>query len=1085
MTCPLRTVRLACVIVREVLRRILNELFTKDFSLVTGVAGGRHLDKGSDLLEEATGGERAYDGNVTTEEVESRGGRVHASESPESIQGTKGSTAESDGGGGLRDLARSLKQHLRGFSERLEDTRERLEDTSRCFHLLDKATEWSSEATKYLPRSGKTLGMIESHGEVSGNGNDDRNMDQQLLQARQLRRYIATNPPLPEHHFTEMLTLAQKLGNDKLLEQCKAAHARCMETVSLIRAQQPRAWNSNHVNSEPTTPTDAVVEKGCSACAASSSFFSSASSSSSSSSTCSYPSCPSGQENHSYRSKQCLNRSWASSKGSTNNSTGPARRRRSVGSYPCSESVVDHESDHAPRQSCGAPFPDDCLLGNIKEVRESSEELLEEVVEDNKCYRQQDMLLRRSCTWPYPGEGQPSDSSRVDGEDGGDGYRSEMIGDSYRRSGRCKHCHARVDDQRCEFSADHSGEDNTTEGSEGCLKGGDCLFDQETNDGCSRRNSQGSGSIKSPVPVNSHLHCHTTNINLHHSLSLPLNGEPGNKELKMQKTLLLIIREMIQTERDYVNSLEYVIENYIPELLREDIPQALRGQRNVIFGNIEKIYEFHSQYFLRELEQCENGPLMVGQYFLKYEKQFYLYALYNKNKPKSDSLMSEYGTSFFKTKQLELGDKMDLASYLLKPVQRMGKYALLLQQLMKAYPEKEADISDIQAAEQMVRFQLRHGNDLLAMDSLRDCDVNVKEQGRLLRQNEFLVWQGKGKKCLRHVFLFEDLILFSKARRFPDRKNLDIYIYKNSIKMTDIGLTAKVGDSPTKFEIWFRKRKPNDTFTLQSMSEEIKKLWTEEISNLLWKQALRNREMRLAEMSSMGIGNKPCLDIRPSADQINDRSISIAQLSKTPRFRNSIAVSPGESSLSGGSGNSSRRPHSIISVSSSLSSGGGSSGGSSSGGGGTGGSNGEGRGRGRHSPFTFGALNLGFDAVDDGDDEEDGDEGRNGGEGGIGNRGSPRTRLCLRHQRSVTLQSQCSMESGIIADISVGSEDTEGTSNWGMERSNSSVTSMSQDSSISPSSPMAPPLEGNDTADTTLNGKDIKADENESLSVKL
>lgn len=189
---------------------------------------------------------------------------------------------------------------------------------------------------------------------------------------------------------------------------------------------------------------------------------------------------------------------------------------------------------------------------------------------------------------------------------------------------------------------------------------------------------------------------------------------------------------------------------------------------------------------------------------------------------------------------------MDLASYLLKPVQRMGKYALLLQQLMKAYPDKEVDVTDIRSAEQMVRFQLRHGNDLLAMDSLRDCDVNVKEQGRLLRQNEFLVWQGKGKKCLRQVFLFEELILFSKARRFPDRKNLDLYIYKNSIKMTDIGLTAKIGESTTKFEIWFRKRKPNDTFTLQSMSEEIKQVWTEEISKLLWKQALRNREMRLA-----------------------------------------------------------------------------------------------------------------------------------------------------------------------------------------------------------------------------------------------
>lgn len=40
-------------------------------------------------------------------------------------------------------------------------------------------------------------------------------------------------------------------------------------------------------------------------------------------------------------------------------------------------------------------------------------------------------------------------------------------------------------------------------------------------------------------------------------------------------------------------------------------------------------------------------------------------------------------------------------------------------------------------------------------------------------------------------------------------------------------------------------------------------------------------EVRMAEMSSMGIGNKPCLDIRPSADQISDRSISFAQLTRS------------------------------------------------------------------------------------------------------------------------------------------------------------------------------------------------------------
>ncbi|XP_015182077.1 PREDICTED: uncharacterized protein LOC107069348 isoform X3 [Polistes dominula] len=628
--------------------------------------------------------------------------------------------AEAASASGLRELARSLKQHLRGFGSRLEDRREYLEDTSRCCLLQDRAYEWAQEARVAAERR-----------------------SQQFLMAR---------PPLPPEHFNEMMALAEKLGNEILLEQCRIARSKCAEALEIARtssAPGSPARRRSFATSDSATSWDDSLTKRT---------------------------------------------SWDDSD--------------STASYACPmESVGSGGSGGRP------------VLDNIAELRESAEQLLD-------------------CSPPRTPPRSPAPRRLV------------------------------------------------------------------------------------KPPVNSHLH---------RAASIA----PG---MKAKKTILLIMREMIQTERDYVKSLEYIIENYIPELVREDIPQALRGQRNVIFGNVEKIYEFHSQHFLRELEQCEQSPMLVGQCFLRHEKKFYLYALYNKNKPNSDSLMAEYGTAFFKQKQMELGDKMDLASYLLKPVQRMGKYALLLQQLVKAgtdlseqmsgkdeKEEKEDSVkpvvegeADLRAAEQMVRFQLRHGNDLLAMDSLRDCDVNVKEQGRLLRQNEFLVWQGKGKKCLRQVFLFEDLILFSKARRFPDRKNLDIYIYKHSIKTTDIGLTAVIADSPTKFEIWFRKRKPGDTYTLQCASEDIKKAWTEELSNLLWKQALRNREVRLAEMSSMGIGNKPCLDIRPSADQINDRSISVAQLSKTaPRFRNSIAVSMSEDS-----GRCSRRPHSVISVSSSSSSGG-------------------------------------------------------------------------------------------------------------------------------------------------------------------
>uniref|UniRef100_A0AAY5KU03 Pleckstrin homology domain containing, family G (with RhoGef domain) member 4 n=1 Tax=Esox lucius TaxID=8010 RepID=A0AAY5KU03_ESOLU len=351
-----------------------------------------------------------------------------------------------------------------------------------------------------------------------------------------------------------------------------------------------------------------------------------------------------------------------------------------------------------------------------------------------------------------------------------------------------------------------------------------------------------------------------------------------------------IVDEMVTTEREYVRSLRYIIEHYFPEMERGDLPQDLRGKRSVIFGNLEKLVDFHSQYFLKELESCCNHPLRVSHCFLRHQDQFGLYALYSKNKPKSDTLLASHGNSFFRNKQLELGDKMDLASYLLKPIQRMSKYALLLKDLIKEVSEaQETELSYLRAAAEMVKFQLRHGNDLLAMDAIRDCDVNLKEQGQLVRQDEFCIWYGR-KKCQRHVFLFEDLVLFSKPKRIEG--GLDVYIYKHSFKTADVGMTETSGDNPLRFEVWFRRRtSKNQTYVLQASTADIKNAWTANIARILWQQATRNKEIRNQEMVSMGVGNKPFLDIKPSDAAINDRAIDYIMKGRGARTRASIAVS--------------------------------------------------------------------------------------------------------------------------------------------------------------------------------------------------
>ncbi|KAI9531684.1 hypothetical protein NQZ68_038832 [Dissostichus eleginoides] len=220
------------------------------------------------------------------------------------------------------------------------------------------------------------------------------------------------------------------------------------------------------------------------------------------------------------------------------------------------------------------------------------------------------------------------------------------------------------------------------------------------------------------------------------SSSSPAETRPRGSKLRH------LVEEMVTTEREYVRSLLYTLHHYLPEMERSDLPQDLRGKRCLVFGNLSRIHDFHRDFFLKELEACWKHPLRVPHCFLRHQEQFGLYALYSKNKPKSDTLLAAHGNSFFRRKQLLLGDKMDLSSYLLKPVQRMSKYALLLSDIMKEVggapapgeelSAQEAELSALQDATNMVKFQLRHGNDLLAMDAIRDCDVNLKEQGQLI-----------------------------------------------------------------------------------------------------------------------------------------------------------------------------------------------------------------------------------------------------------------------------------------------------------------------------------------------------------------
>ncbi|XP_074646791.1 pleckstrin homology domain-containing family G member 4B-like [Tubulanus polymorphus] len=806
---------------------------------------------------------------------------------------------------GIQDIGKTLKRHMHTFTTQLEHTRETIEDTSKCYHLLDKSYDWALRTMKYV--SGI---KIES----------DATVRSVLVTLKSLDIYLENHPYIKPEGFSEMLYLAEKLTNEKLLEQCKMAKVRCEETENMIKmrrealqkAKEQLLVEEKRRSLSRRSPSPAFQDQL---------MFprDSSTPTSRASGDCPYQHLRAVSKTASDRRQSYAGMTSAPGHGIAPTAIN-ARKSEPIFHYEQRKFSTESDDTSMFQNSFITQDMSDRVVASLPKVltdgvfKSSSQESLRS---------SQDSLhrSRESLNGSNENLNLSMDSLVDQNKIKSFSLPKEISFDNYMRrrnkpparkvfkrsntaSAGMDHMDSaplstRLDHVKHRWSL-HTGSTESLPSMREMEE--ESLMDESDIE---------SSKVKSwsPVPVNTHLLRQSKQLT-HHSSMADLRLTEA--EIKSRRVLAHVMAEMIQTERDYVQSLNYIIENYIPEIMRDDVPQALRGKRNVIFGNIENIHQFHSQHFLKKLINCENSPFQICRCFLDHEDQFYLYALYNKNKPKSDALMLECGAEFFKAKQRELADRMDLNSYLLKPVQRMGKYALLLKQIIKECPESDPDFGDLKSAEEMVKFQLRHGNDLLAMDSLRDCDVNLQEQGRLLRQNKFLVWTGR-KKVLRHVFMFEHLVVFSKAKH--SNNGHEVYIYKQSLKTSDLGLTENIGESGYKFELWFRKNKPGSSFVLQAQSVDIKNAWVHDISRLLWAQAFQNREMRLKEMSSMGIGNKPCLDLKTSEDNINDRFVNVS-VSSNPkaRYRNSVSGMPSEHTKG------QKRPHSIISVSSSSSS---------------------------------------------------------------------------------------------------------------------------------------------------------------------
>ncbi|KAK8737642.1 hypothetical protein OTU49_017430 [Cherax quadricarinatus] len=310
-----------------------------------------------------------------------------------------------------------------------------------------------------------------------------------------------------------------------------------------------------------------------------------------------------------------------------------------------------------------------------------------------------------------------------------------------------------------------------------------------------------------------------------------------------------VLKELLDTERVYVSELCSILKGYKDEMLNPEmqplIPINLYGKSDLLFGNMEEIFRFHNDVFLRDLENCINTPELIGLCFVQRKDSFHrLYSLYCQNKPQSEELRRQVCDSnpFFKECQRRLHHKLPLGAYLLKPVQRITKYQLLLKDLLKCV-EGSQGRRELQEAVDTMLTVLKCLNDSMHQVAIVGFPGNLADLGKLLMQGPFSVWNEskKGlrelrlKPAQRHIFLYEKVLLFTKrAGKDTDRAT---YHFKNALKMSQVGLTESVrgnkGDV-RKFEVWLQGRQ--EVHIILAPSVEVKETWVKEIKRVLLDQ---------------------------------------------------------------------------------------------------------------------------------------------------------------------------------------------------------------------------------------------------------
>ncbi|CAG5110023.1 Oidioi.mRNA.OKI2018_I69.chr2.g4474.t1.cds [Oikopleura dioica] len=292
-----------------------------------------------------------------------------------------------------------------------------------------------------------------------------------------------------------------------------------------------------------------------------------------------------------------------------------------------------------------------------------------------------------------------------------------------------------------------------------------------------------------------------------------------------------VLSELLESEKIYIREIEEILQGYGEMIDSEsfDCPEILRGKSHVLLGNLDVIFNFHSQTFLPQLQDAFPAPAKMARVFLDFIDDFDIYSVYCQNSAKAEQICQQLGVdnAFLKKCQNSLKHSLPITAFLLKPIQRITKYQLLLDQMVKCTSTTEDEAEIVQLALAKMLKCVRSVND--SLQNITGYSGAVFQLGKLIKFGQVEIETKRSRvrvsmrTITRFLFLYQESLLVCKKQENGN------YSFKLELPLESL----KINEEKTKMNRFSLMSAGGRYLMVSVINRETKMSWISQIKRAL------------------------------------------------------------------------------------------------------------------------------------------------------------------------------------------------------------------------------------------------------------